>query len=259
MLFDTHAHIDQPEFEGEQAALVQRAAEAGVEQILAVGITADSSATCVELAGRFPGVHAAVGIHPNNAAEADASDWDRVLKLADREGVVALGETGLDRHWDFTPFDLQEDYFARHIELSRSKGLPFVVHMRDCEDDIMRVLRDAARGGPLSGVMHSFTGDALMAAECVELGMHISFAGMVTFKKAGDIREVAATIPEDRILVETDSPYLSPEPLRGKKPNEPARVVHTARCVAEVRGVPLKAFAQQTTANAERLFRISRP
>src|SRR6185436_8281557 len=169
-------------------------------------------------------------IHPNYLAEAKPGDWPVVEQLAASRRVVAIGETGLDRHWDFTPFDLQQDYFARHMRLAHERGLPFIVHMRDCEDDIMVALREeaarrgggSAANGPLRGVMHSFTGDAPMAAECIALGMHISFAGMVTYKKSQALRECAATIPADRLLIETDCPYLSPEPVRGKRPNEPA-------------------------------------
>ncbi len=257
MLFDTHAHLDQPEFGGEQAAVVERARQAGVAEITAIGTTAETSAECVALAQRFEGVYAAVGIQPNSVAEAGPDDWDRVVELAKEPGVVALGETGLDRYWDFTPFDQQEDYFDRHLRHSQQTGLPFVVHMRECEADILRMLREARTRGPLHGVMHSFTGDAAMAAECVELGLFVSFAGMITFKKAADLRAVAATVPDDRIVLETDSPYLSPEPLRGKKPNEPARLVHTAQCLAKERGVGLKEFAARTTTNARRLFRLS--
>ena len=253
-LFDTHAHIDQEEFDGDRDGLIGRARSAGLEGIVAVGCTAEASAKCLALAERFDLVHAAVGIQPNYCAEAAEGDWDRVVELASRPGVVAIGETGLDRHWDFTPFDVQQDFFDRHVRLARKRKMPFVVHMRDCDDDIMAMLREAHRAGPLSGIMHSFTGDAAMAAECVEMGLHVSFAGMVTFKKSQALREVAATIPNDRILIETDSPYLSPHPLRAKRPNEPGYIVHTAECLAEVRGVTVEQFAEQTTANARAVY-----
>jgi TatD DNase family protein len=196
-----------------------------------------------------------VGIHPNNAAAAQPGDWDRVVDFAKNERVVALGETGLDRHWDDTPFDLQQDYFDRHLRLMQATGLPVVIHMRDCQADVLAMLRDARTRGPLAGVMHSYTGDAAGAAECCELGLYISFAGMVTYKKSQDLRGVAAVVPADRILVETDSPYLSPEPLRGKR-NEPANVVHTARVVAAARGLSFDDFAALGTANAQRLFNL---
>lgn len=253
-LFDTHAHLDESEFDEDRDAVVDRARAAGVSQIVAMGTTAASSRTCVELAARYEGVHAAVGIQPNYVAEADPGDWERVLALVDAPGVVAIGETGLDRHWDYTPFDKQQDYFDRHLRLSQQHDLPFVVHMRDCDADILAMLREARALGPLRGVMHSFTGTADTAVECLELGLFISFAGMVTFKKSEELRQIAASIPDDRILVETDSPYLSPDPVRKMKRNEPANVVHTARRLAEVRGQTFEDFAALTTANAQSLF-----
>lgn len=254
LLFDTHAHLDDEQLDADRDGVVQRARRAGVQSILAVGTTAASSRKCVELAGRYEGVWAAVGIQPNYCAEAAADDWQRIVELADRPGVVALGETGLDRHWDYAPLDVQQDYFDRHLRLSQERHLPFIVHMRDCQDDILQMLREAAQRGPLRGVMHSFTGTGQMAAECLELGLYVSFAGMVTYKKSAELRRIAATIPDDRILIETDSPYLSPEPVRGKRPNEPAHLVHTAACLAEARGTTAASFAAQTTANARWLF-----
>jgi TatD DNase family protein len=209
----------------------------------------------VELTAEYDGVFAAVGMQPNYIAESNPGDWDRVVELVSAPGVVAIGETGLDRYWDFTPFDMQQDYFDRHIRLSQDRGLPFIVHMRDCDDDILVMLREAHARGPLSGVMHSFTGSRAMADECLAMGLYISFAGMVTYKKSEELRAIAAAVPDDRILVETDSPYLSPEPVRKVKRNEPAHVAHTAARLAEVRGTTLEQFAAQTTANAKRLFK----
>jgi TatD DNase family protein len=253
-LFDTHAHLDDDQLAADVAGVVERAAAAGVTSLLAVGTTAESSRNCLEYAREFAGVWSSAGIHPNHAAEAQPGDWDEIVRLSGEEKVVALGETGLDLYWKDTPLALQQDYFDRHIRLSQSTGLPFIVHLRETAEEILAMLREARQRGPLRGVMHSFTGTAEQAAEFLDLGMHVSFAGMVTFKKSDDLRAVAATIPADRILVETDSPYLSPEPFRGKRPNEPARVVHTAECVAQVRGVTLDDFARQTTANARALF-----
>jgi TatD DNase family protein len=255
-LFDTHAHLDQPEFDDDRADVIARAKLAGVANIVAIGISADTSQVCVELAGEYDGVVAAVGMQPNYLAEARPDDWDRVVAMVDRPGVVAIGETGLDRYWDFTPFDVQQDYFDRHIRLSQERGLPFIVHMRDCDEDILVMLRDARQRGPLDGVMHSFTGGRAMMEECVAMGLYISFAGMVTYKKSAELREIAAAVPDDRILVETDSPYLSPEPVRKIKRNEPAHVLHTAKCIAEARGTTLDDFAAITTANAKRLFQL---
>lgn len=252
-LFDTHAHLDQPEFDDDRAEVVERAKQAGVLTMLAVGITAASSAACVELAAKHAGVFAAVGIQPNYCAQAEEGDWQRVLELVERPRVVALGETGLDRYWDYSPFDVQQDYFDRHLRLSQERGLPFIVHTRDSDADVLAMLREARQRGPLAGVMHSFTGGAETAAECIELGLYISFAGMVTFKKSADLRAVAKSVPDDRMLIETDSPYLSPHPLRGRR-NEPAHLVHTAACLTAERGISVQDFALQTTANARRLF-----
>ena len=255
MLIDTHAHLDDDRFDADRDEVVARAKAAGVTTIVAIGTTAENSARVLALAGKYEGVFASVGIHPNNAAAAQPGDWDRVVELAKNERAVALGETGLDRHWDDTPFDLQQDYFDRHLRLMQATGLPVVIHMRDCQADVLAMLRDARTRGALTGVMHSYTGDAVGAAECCELGLYISFAGMVTYKKSQDLRDVAAGVPADRILVETDSPYLSPEPLRGKR-NEPVNVVHTARVVAEARGLSFDDFAALSTANARRLFNL---
>jgi TatD DNase family protein len=252
--FDTHAHLDDEQLASDVAAVVERASAAGVTAILAVGTTAASSRNCLALARQQEGVWASAGIHPNHAAEAQPGDWDEIVRLAGESRVVALGETGLDLYWKDTPLTLQQDYFDRHIRLSQSIGKPLVIHQRESSAEILTMLREARQRGPLAGVMHSFTGTADQAREFLNLGLYISFAGMVTFKKSDDLRAVAAAIPADRILVETDSPYLSPEPFRGKRPNEPARVVHTAACVAQVRGVTLEEFARQTTANARALF-----
>jgi TatD DNase family protein len=254
ILFDTHAHLDQPEFDDDRAEVIARAREAGVRNIVAIGISADTSQVCIELAAEFEGVFAAVGMQPNYLADAQPGDWDRVVAMLDQPGVVAIGETGLDRYWDFTPFDVQQDYFDRHIRLSQERGLPFIVHMRDCDEDILIMLREAHKRGPLAGVMHSFTGSRSMMDECVAMGLYISFAGMVTYKKSAELRAIAAAVPKDRILTETDSPYLSPEPVRKIKRNEPAHVHHTAACLAEARGSTFEDFAALTTANATRLF-----
>jgi TatD DNase family protein len=255
-LFDTHAHLDQPEFDADRAHVIARAKAAGVENIIAIGISADTSEACINVAAQFDGVHAAVGMQPNYLAEAKSGDWERILVMFDRPKVVAIGETGLDRHWDFTPFDSQQDYFDRHIRLSQDRGLPFIVHMRDCDEDILIMLREARQRGPLCGVMHSFTGSRAMCDECLDMGLYISFAGMVTFKKSGVLREIAASVPADRILIETDAPYLTPEPVRKIQRNEPSHVRFTAGCLAEARGETLEKFAELATANAKRLFRV---
>lgn len=256
MLIDTHAHLDQEEFNADRAEVIDRAVAAGVEAMIAIGVTADSSEAVVKLAAEQAPVFAAVGIQPNYCAQVKPEDWDRIVALASSPKVVAIGETGLDRYWDYAPFEVQQDYFDRHLRLSQERGLPFIVHTRESDADVLAMLREAHARGPLTGVMHSFTGSAETAAECVAMGLYISFAGMVTFKKSDELRAVSATVPADRILVETDSPYLSPHPLRGKR-NEPASVVHTARVLAAARGADYDQFAAQTTANARRLFKLA--
>jgi TatD DNase family protein len=256
-LIDTHAHLDDEQLIGEVPALLDRARAAGVLSIITVATTASSSAVSVRLAGENAGLLATVGLHPNNLAEAAPTAWDEVRALVGAPGVVALGETGLDRHWDTTPFAMQEDYFVRHLALSRQTGKPVVIHCRDAAEDMHRVLKaEFDRQGPLHGVMHSFTGDQALAEACLAMGLYLSFAGMLTYKNAAPLRQVAAQVPRDRLLVETDSPYLSPVPLRGKR-NEPAHVIHTARCLAELHGMSLEAMAAQTTDNARRLFGLS--
>ena len=252
-LIDTHAHLDQDKFDADRAEVIARALAAGVGTIIAVGTTADTSRRVVELAAEFPTLRAAVGIQPNYAGQAQPGDWEAIVELAGAAGVVAIGETGLDRYWHDTPFDVQQDYFDRHLRLSQQTGLPFIVHTRECDADALAMLRQARERGPLRGVMHSFTGTAETAVECVALGLYISFAGMVTYKKSDALRAVAAGVPADRILIETDSPYLAPQAVRGKR-NEPAYVAYTAECLAAVRGLSAEEFAAQTTANARRLF-----
>jgi TatD DNase family protein len=256
-LFDTHAHLDDERFDADRQAVIDRAVAAGVTNVVCVATTAVDSTRCVEIAGRFSSVWASVGIQPNNIAQVQSGDWETIERLASAPRVVALGETGLDRHWDFTPFAQQEDYFSRHLALSRKNGLPLIIHCREAEPDVVRMLKeDFDCYGPVRAVMHSFTGDQPTADACLAMGLYISFAGMVTYKNADILRAVAATVPLDRLLVETDCPYLAPVPVRGKR-NEPAYVAHTAALLAELRGVPANDLADQTTRNARELFGIT--
>jgi TatD DNase family protein len=255
--FDTHAHLDQSDFDADRGEVIARARAAGVAAILCPAVSADSSEAVVKLAEQYD-LAAAVGIHPNSTHEAPPSDWDRIVAMIDQPRVVALGETGLDRYWDFAPLPLQQDYLDRHLRLSQECGLPVILHCRDAQDDLLPMLRAAAARGPISGVIHAFSGDAAFAAECLGLGLYISFAGNVTYsnKKFETLRAVARTIPADRLLIETDCPYLVPQIFRGKqKRNEPTGVVHTAAFLAELRGEPTAQLAAATTANARWLFR----
>ncbi len=256
---DTHAHLDVEEFRNDLPNVLARARESSVDAVICPGITADSSAAAVRLAAENSEVVAAVGIQPNYSGEAARGDWDRIVGLADSLRVVGVGETGLDRHWDFTPFDVQQDYFDRHLRLAQDRKLPIIVHCREAEEDSLPMLRQAVDRAPISGVLHAFSGDESFAAACLELGLYISLAGPVTYtnKKFESLRAAARSIPDDRLLIETDSPYLVPHPLRGKqKRNEPANLLHTARRLAELRGCSIDELAALTTANARRLFRF---
>ncbi|MDA0659653.1 MAG: TatD family hydrolase [Planctomycetota bacterium] len=255
-LIDTHAHLADESLFPDLYDVLQRAAGVGVVQMVAVGTTLSNSRICLELAKRHPQLYASVGIHPNYCTAAGPTDWEQIVELSTLPRVVALGETGLDCYWQDVPLDLQRDYFERHLALSRVTGLPVIIHMRESGPQILQVLADAARIAPVKGVMHSFSGDRALADACLDLGLYISFSGMLTFKKSVGLREIAACIPDDRILIETDCPYLSPEPIRGKHPNEPARVRHTAQCLADARGVSVDTLAQITTSNARTLFQL---
>jgi TatD DNase family protein len=256
-LFDTHSHLFDDRFRKDLPAVIERAKSAGLECVVCLGIDRESSVESARIARTYPLVVAAVGIQPNSAAEAKADDWDEIVRLAETEPrVVAIGETGLDRYWDKTPFPLQEDYFARHIELARRLGKPFVIHCREAEEDVVKVLRrEFEKHGPIRAVMHSFSGDLATARACLEMGLYVSFAGMVTYPTAQNLRDVAKEVPLDRLLIETDCPYLAPQAVRGKR-NEPAYVAHTLTLLASVKGVPVAALEESTTQNARRLFGV---
>jgi TatD DNase family protein len=256
MLIDTHAHLDEDAFSGDIERCLVRAQEAGVMRVITIGTTLASTRKAIELAEKYSQVFATVGIHPNYAATAGEDDWPEILKLAAHPRVVGVGETGLDRYWDHSPIELQLDYFHRHLNLARSLKKPFIVHCRDADADVLDVLKaEFAANGPLHGVMHCFSGSREMAEECLRFGMDLSFAGPITFKKNADLRDTAAAVPLERVMVETDAPYLAPTPHRGKR-NESAWVKFTAQQLAEARGIPLEELAAATTANATRVFNL---
>ena len=253
-LFDTHAHLASSQLESRLDEILRNADEQNLQGITSIGTNLVSSRACLELAKANSLVYAAVGVHPNDCHQASDTDWEAIQTLAQHERVVAIGETGLDRYWDTVPIELQRTWFARHIELSFETQKPLVIHMRDCDADIVAMLNEHQRDGRIIGILHSFAGQWSTAERAIELGMYISFAGMVTFKKSQELREIAAKIPDERILIETDSPYLSPAPKRSTRPNQPALVRHTAECLAEVRGTTPEAFGELSTANALRVF-----
>lgn len=256
ILFDTHAHLDEEAFHPDRPETIARALETGVETILTIGTTADSSQRAVDLAATYPQVYAVVGIQPNYVAQMKPGDWERILDLSTADKVVGIGETGLDRYWDYAPIELQQDYFHKHIQLSREREFPFVVHCREAEADVVELLQQEAEQAPFQGLMHSFCGTPETAVACLDLGMYISFAGMLTFKKNDELRETARQIPLDRLLVETDAPYLAPVPQRGKR-NEPAFVKHTCACLAELHNKTPEEMAEITTRNAKTLFKLN--
>jgi TatD DNase family protein len=258
MIIDTHAHLADKTLAADLPHYLDLATQAGVGAVLCIGTNLQDSKQAISIAQQHPQVRAAIGIHPNVCCQAGDGDWAAIEAMCrapeNVEHVTALGETGLDKHWDDCPWDMQVDFFRRHLALSRETELPVVIHTRECAEETLEVLKSEATRGPLRGVMHSYTGPWEVAEACVELGLFISFAGMVTFKNGIDILDVACRIPADRILVETDSPYLTPHPHRGKRPNHPALVAHTLEKIAEARGVSKQEFARQTTENAQRLF-----
>ena len=258
MLIDTHAHLFDERLAAELPAVLARAEQAGLAHVICIGIDRESSLASIGIARRFPLVAAAVGIQPNHVAEAAPGDWDAIVALAESEPLVhAIGETGLDRYWDRAPFAMQEDSFARHMALARRLGKPFIIHCRDAEADTVRMLREEHdRHGPPRAVMHSFSGDLATAEACLAMGLYLSFAGMLTYKTAADLRAIAAKVPLDRLLVETDCPYLAPVPHRGKR-NEPAFVSHTAAVLAEAKGVSVAEIEEWTTRNARELFDLT--
>ncbi|GMA63981.1 TatD family hydrolase [Alicyclobacillus fastidiosus] len=256
-LFDTHCHLMDEQFSDDVDLVIQGARAAGVKYIVVPAIDVVTARRAIAIAERYEGVYAAVGIHPESAKDVPACDFDEVERLAAHQKVVAIGEIGLDYYWDAAPRPEQQAVLRRQIELAKRVDLPIIIHNRESTKDVVDVLRDAG-AAEVGGVMHCFNETLDVAEKCMALGFYISFGGPVTFKKAEDVREVAAQIPDDRILIETDSPYLSPHPFRGKR-NEPARVRLVAEQIAQVRGVDVDVLAAQTTANALALFRGVKP
>jgi TatD DNase family protein len=251
MWTDTHCHLDDERIVGGAAAGITRAIGAGVSTMITIGTDAAHSAAAIALAAEHDSVWATVGLHPHDAI----NGIDSVSPLLDRPKVVAVGECGLDYHYDHSPRDTQRDVFAAHIALARERKLALVVHTREAWDDTFDILR--AVGAPERLIFHCFSGGVGEAKRCLDLGAYLSFSGIVTFKTAGDIREAAALCTSDRVLVETDSPYLTPVPHRGR-PNEPAYVPLVGKMLAGVREVELEGFANQTTLNASVAFALPR-
>jgi TatD DNase family protein len=253
MLIDSHCHLDFPDFESELDDIVARADAAGVAGMLTICTHVRRFERIRAVADRFANVCCSVGTHPHYAAQERDVALDELLTIAAEPRVVAIGEAGLDYHYEKSPIPDQEHGFRLHIAAARETGLPLVIHSRDADEHTTRILEEEMEKGQFSAVLHCYTGGRDLALRGVELGLYVSFSGVITFKKSESLRELAAELPADRILVETDAPYLAPTPKRGKR-NEPAFVAHTARMLAEVRGVSEAEIADITTANFFRLF-----
>ena len=253
MLADSHAHIDDERFDADRDEVVARALAAGVSLIVNIGADMASSARSVALAEKYPGIYAAVGMHPHDSQDMKETDYRQLEQWANHPKVVAIGEIGLDYHYDLSPRPVQKEVFLRQLDVARKTGKPFIIHEREAHADMLDIIRNAARG--LNGVFHCFSGSVETAREYLKMGFYISVAGPVTFPKSVKTKEVAKAVPLDRLLVETDSPYLTPQPFRGKR-NEPAYVRLVAEEIANLRDISLAELAEATTANVRRLFNI---
>ncbi len=254
MLVDSHCHLDFPDFQEDLDGVVSRARDAGVGHFLTICTHITKFDQVRAVADRFDDMHCTVGIHPHEAGGEPEVDVARLTDIAANDPkVVAFGETGLDFFYDHSPRDAQERQFRTHLRAAYEASLPVVIHTRDADEDMARILEDEMAQRPFTGVIHCFSAGRELAEKAVELGLYMSFSGIVTFKKAEDLRETAKSLPLDRILVETDAPYLAPVPKRGKR-NEPAYVAHTAACVADLHGLSSEALAEKTTENFFRLF-----
>jgi TatD DNase family protein len=253
---DSHAHIDGPEYDADRDQVLRRARDRGVRAVLTVGTGDPHSGAlerAVELAEKHDDVYAAVGTHPHDARLFDDRAEERIKELTKRSRVIAWGEIGLDYHYDNSPRDVQRDAFRRQLRLAGDAGLPVIIHTRDAEADTIEILKSEWTAAGLSGIMHCFSGSLKLAESALALGFLISFAGVLTFKKADELRAVARLVPLDRLLIETDCPYLTPVPFRGKR-NEPAHVVEVARCLAGLRDLEIEELGGITTKNFAGLF-----
>ena len=251
MLIDTHAHLNMPEYM-DLTEVLERAAASGVLAIINVGFDLPSSKAAVKLSDSYEQLFSAVGIHPHDAGKVKDADFEELKKLAENPKVVAIGESGLDLYRNLSPKESQVELFVRHIALAQRLDLPLIVHSRDAHEETLRILHENNKGF-LKGVMHCFSGDKRIAQLSLDLGFYISFAGPLTFKNAHEAREVAKFVPIDKMLIETDCPYLAPDPFRGQR-NEPSYMVKTAAKLAEVRGFSLEDLSERLTQNAKSLF-----
>ena len=253
MLVDSHCHLDFPDFAAELDAVVARARAAGIGRMVTISTRVKKHAQVLAIAERFSDVFCSVGTHPNHAHEESDIDAHALAAIAQHPKVVAIGEAGLDYFRNSSPREAQAAGLRHHIAAARETRLPLVIHSRDCDADMARILKEESGKGVFPAVLHCFTGSRELAFAAIDLGHYVSFTGILTFKNSGGLREIAAALPPDRVLIETDAPYLAPLPYRGKR-NEPAYVAETANVLAEARGVSADEIAEQTTENFFRLF-----
>ena len=257
-LVDSHCHLDFPDFEGELDDVVARAGNAGVDYMMTICTHVTKFQQVRDVAARYANMWCTVGIHPHNAEKEPETSAETLMAMADDPKVVAFGETGLDFYYDHSPRERQERAFRAHITAAREMNLPLVIHTRDADEDMVRILKDEHEKGAYPGVIHCFSSGQALADAVMALGLYVSISGIVTFKTADALRETVKTVPMDRLLVETDSPYLAPVPFRGKR-NEPAYTANTAAKVAEIKGVDTETLGAATTENFFRLFSKAQP
>jgi len=255
MLTDTHTHLDNSQFDEDREAVIRRALEAGITRIVNIGFNRETIPTTLALAERYDFIYAVVGWHPQDAKDMTPEDLEWIEELSRQEKVVALGEMGLDYYWDTSPKDVQQRVFREQVRLARKVGMPIVIHNRDAHQDIVQILREE-KAAEVGGIMHCFSGSWETAKQCLDMNFYISFGGPVTFKNAKQPKEVLAQVPLDRLLLETDAPYLTPHPYRGKR-NETGFVRLVAETAAEIHGLPLEEIAAITTRNANRVFGLA--
>ena len=255
MLIDTHVHLDDNRFSEDRDAVLTRAHEAGIEAFVTIGCDLATSQAAVRLAEQHPSVYASIGVHPHEVKHISDGWYDEFRRLAQTKKVVAYGEIGLDYHYNHSSPHEQRERFREQIQLARELELPVIIHTRDAQEDTVTILREE-QAADIGGVLHCFSGDAWLAKDALDLGFYLSFSGIVTFQNATTLREIAKTVPLDRLLIETDCPYLAPVPYRGKR-NEPAYVAHVAQQLAAIHpSLTMEDIARNTTQNAKRLFKI---
>lgn len=255
MFIDSHTHLDDPRFDQDRENVIESLREDGIDMVINIGADKESSLSTLELARKYDNIYAVAGVHPHSASELEEDGLDWLIEIAKEEKVVAIGEIGLDFYYDNSPRDIQRKWFKAQLQLAKELGLPVVIHTRDAAKETYDILKDAAADGKLKVLMHCYSGSAEMAMDYARLGFYIALGGAVTFKNARVSREVASVVPLENLMIETDCPYMTPEPFRGKR-NEPKYVNLVAEKIAEIKGITVEEFAKATADNARRFFRL---